>query len=124
MNSGYLILGFLLATVVWQVVAQSLGPVVGGWIYAWHIENFKKTGFTFKSEGEAHEWRERTIANSMNWGLIFLAIACGGLSGIFGFPILGFSKSVNPWSWARIIALCGTSWLLLAICHPAMLENF
>jgi len=57
----------------------------------------------------------------MNWGLIFLAVLCGGFAGAFGFPLIGFSRSVNPWSWARMIALCGSSWLVLSIVYQGML---
>ena len=44
----------------------------------------------------------------------------GSLAGAFGFPLIGFSRSVNPWSWARMIALCGSSWLVLSIVYPGM----
>ena len=120
MNSGYLLLGFLLVTIVWQVVAQSLGPIVGGWIYSLRVENLKKSRFVFNSEEEVQEWRDRTISNSLNWGLILLALFCGGLAGAFGFPLIGFSRSVNLWSWARIIALCASSWVVLSIVYPGM----
>ena len=120
MSSGYFLLGFLLVTIVWQIVAQSLGLVVGGWIYSLQVENLKKTGLNFSSEAELEEWRDRTIAGSMNWGLILLAVICGGLAGAFGFPLIGFSRSFNPWSWARIIALCGSSWFVLSIIHPGI----
>ena len=39
MDSGYFLLGLLLVTFVWQIVAQSLGPVVGGWLYGLQVEN-------------------------------------------------------------------------------------
>ncbi len=121
MNSGYFLLGFLLVTIVWQVVAQSLGPVVGGWLYGLQVENLKKSGYTFSSDEEVEEWRDKAIASSMNWGLILLAVICGGFAGAFGFPLIGFSRSTNPWSWARMIALCGSSWLVLSIVYPGML---
>ena len=89
-------LGLLLATFVWQIVAQSLGPVVGGWLYGFQVENLEKSGHTFNSEAKFLEWRDKAIASSMNWGLIFLAVLCGGLAGAFGFPLIGFSRSVNP----------------------------
>ena len=44
MNSGYFFLGLLLATFVWQIVAQSLGPVVGGWLYGFQVENLENSG--------------------------------------------------------------------------------
>ena len=121
MNPGYFFLGLLLVTFVWQIVAQSLGPVVGGWLYGLQVENLKKSGYTYNSEEELQEWRDRAISSSMNWGLIILAIFCGGFAGAFGFPLIGFSRSINPWSWARIITLCGSSWLVLSIIHPGML---
>lgn len=121
MDSGYFLLGLLLVTFVWQIVAQSLGPVVGGWLYGLQVENLKKSGYTYNSEEELQEWRDRAISSSMNWGLIILAILCGGFAGAFGFPLIGFSRSINPWSWARIISLCGSSWLVLSIIHPGML---
>ena len=120
MNSGYFFLGLLLATFVWQIVAQSLGPVVGGWLYGLQLQNLKKSGYIYSSEEELLEWRDKAIASSMNWGLIFLAVLCGGLAGAFGFPLIGFSRSINPWSWARMIALCGSSWLVLSIVYPGM----
>ena len=121
MDSGYFLLGLLLVTFVWQIVAQSLGPVVGGWLYGLQVENLKKSGYTYNSEEELEEWRVRAISSSMNWGLILLAVLCGGFAGAFGFPLIGFSRSINPWSWARIITLCGSSWLVLSIIHPGML---
>ena len=121
MDSGYFLLGLLLVTFVWQIVAQSLGPVVGGWLYGLQVENLKKSGHTYSSEEELQEWRDRAISSSMNWGLILLAVLCGGFAGAFGFPLIGFSRSINPWSWARIITLCGSSWLVLSIIHPGML---
>ena len=121
MNPGYFFLGLLLVTFVWQIVAQSLGPVVGGWLYGLQVENLKKSGYTYSSEEELQEWRDRAISSSMNWGLILLAVLCGGFAGAFGFPLIGFSRSINPWSWARIIALCGSSWFVLSIIHPGML---
>ena len=121
MDSGYFLLGLLLVTFVWQIVAQSLGPVVGGWLYGLKVENLKKSGYTYSSEEELQEWRDRAISSSMNWGLILLAVLCGGFAGAFGFPLIGFSRSINPWSWARIITLCGSSWLVLSIIHPGML---
>ena len=120
MNSGYLFLGLILATFVWQIVAQSLGPVVGGWLYGFQVANLEKSGHTFSSEAQFLEWRDKAIASSMNWGLIFLAVLCGGIAGAFGFPIIGISRSLNPWSWARMIALCGSSWLVLSIVYPGM----
>ena len=117
MNPGYLLLGFLLVTIIWQVVASSLGPILGGWIYSLRVESLRESTFIFNSEEEALEWRDRTIASSMNWGLILLALLCGGLAGGFGFPLIGISRSVNPWSWARIISLCGSSWLVLSIVY-------
>ena len=89
-------LGLLLATFVWQIVAQSLGPVVGSWLYGFQVENLEKSGYTFSSEAQFLEWRDKAIASSMNWGLIFLTVLCGGLAGAFGFPLIGFSRSVNP----------------------------
>ena len=124
MNSGIFLLGFLIATIVWQVVAQSLGPEVGKWLYGIRVDNFRKSGLTFNSEAEANRWRHETIASSMNWGLMLLALSCGGLAGICGFPLLGFSRSTNGWSWARIITLCGSSWIALSIVHPSMLESY
>ena len=121
MDSGYFLLGLLLVTFVWQIVAQSLGPVVGGWLYGLQVENLKKSGHTYSSEEELQEWRERAISSSMNWGLILLAVLCGGFAGAFGFPLIGFSRSINPWSWARMFSLCGSSWLVLSIIHPGML---
>ena len=121
MDSGYFLLGLLLVTFVWQIVAQSLGPVVGGWLYGLQVENLKKSGYTYNSEEELQEWRDRAISSSMNWGLILLAVLCGGFAGAFGFPLIGFSRSINPWSWARIITLCGSSWLMLSIIHPGMI---
>ena len=121
MDSGYFLLGLLLVTFVWQIVAQSLGPVIGGWLYGLQVENLKKSGYTYNSEEELQEWRDRAISSSMNWGLILLAVLCGGFAGAFGFPLIGFSRSINPWSWARIITLCGSSWLVLSIIHPGML---
>ncbi len=70
MNPGYFFLGLLLVTFVWQIVAQSLGPVVGGWLYGLQVENLKKSGYTYSSEEELQEWRDKAIASSMNWGLI------------------------------------------------------
>ena len=121
MNPGYFFLGLLLVTFVWQILAQSLGPVVGGWLYGLQVENLKKSGYRYGSEEELQEWRDRAISSSMNWGLILLAVLCGGFAGAFGFPLIGFSRSINPWSWARIITLCGSSWLVLSIIHPGML---
>ncbi len=122
MNSGLFLLSFLIATIVWQVIAQVAGPPVGKWIYSLRVENFKQSGFSFRSDEDAEAWMKKTITSSMNQGLLILAIACGALIGTFGLPLIGFSRSVNPWSWARIIALCGTSWIFVGIFHPTLLS--
>ena len=49
MNSGYFFLGLLLAT-IWQIITQSLGPVVGGSLYGFQAENLEKSGYPFSSE--------------------------------------------------------------------------
>jgi len=122
MNSGLFLLSFLIATVVWQGIAQIAGPPVGQWIYGLRVDNFKKSGLSFRSDEDAEAWVKKTINSSMNQGLLLLAIACGALIGTFGLPLIGFSRSVNPWSWARIIALCGTSWIFVGIFHPSLLS--
>jgi hypothetical protein len=53
-----------------------------------------------------------------NISLLFLAAVCGGLTGFFGFPLNGFSKSVDGGSWLRIIVLCGVSWLVAGALYP------
>ena len=95
MNSGYFFLGLLLATFVWQIVAQSLGPVVGGWLYGFQVENLEKSGYTFSSEEQFLEWRDKAIPSSMNWGLIFLAVLCCGLDGAFRLLIIGLAEALT-----------------------------
>ena len=122
MNSGLFLLSFLIATVIWQVVAEIAGPPVGKWIYGLRVENFKKSRLSFRSDVDAEDWVKKTITSSMNQGLLLLAMVCGAVIGAFGLPLIGFSRSVNPWSWARIIALCGTSWVFVGIFHPNLLS--
>ena len=120
MNQGLLLLSFFIATFAWQGVVQIAGPLVGKWIYCFRIKNFKNSGLSFSSDTDAENWAKKTITSSMNLGLLLLALICGALIGSCGLPLIGFSRTLNPWSWARIGTLCSTSWIVVGIIHPNM----
>ncbi len=115
MNSVSLLIGFLVASLGWQLMANLLGPKVAQFIYRTRVNKLKDSGFTFIDQDQMDSWTKKTVESSYNYGLLILAMLCGMIAGGFGFPLIGFSRSTNLWSWIRIGTLCGSSWIVIGI---------
>ena len=118
MNSGSLLIGFLVASFGWQLIANLLGPKVAQYIYRIRVNRLRDSGLTFTDQYQMDSWAEKTAQSSYNYGLLILAIICGMISGGFGFPLIGFSRSTNLWSWIRVGTLCASSWIVIGIVYP------
>ena len=117
MNSGSLLIGFLVASFGWQLIANLLGPKVAQFIYRIRVNNLKDSGLTFTDQDQMDSWAKKTVESSYNYGLLILALLCGMISGGFGFPLIGFSRSTNLWSWIRVGTLCASSWIVIGIVY-------
>ena len=115
MNSGSLLIGFLVASLGWQLIANLLGPKVAQFIYRIRVNNLKDSGLTFTDQDQMDSWAKKTVESSYNYGLLILAMLCGMIAGGFGFPLIGFSRSTNLWSWIRVGTLCASSWIVIGI---------
>ena len=118
MNSGSLLIGFLVASFGWQLIANLLGPKVAQFIYHIRLNKLKDSGLTFTDQDQIDSWTKKTFESSYNYGLLILAILCGMVAGGFRFPLIGFRRSTNLWSWIRIGTLCASSWIILGIIYP------
>ena len=118
MNSGSLLIGFLVASIGWQLIANLLGPKVAQFIYRIRVNNLKDSGLTFTDQDQMDSWAKKTVESSYNYGLLILAFLCGMIAGGFGFPLIGFSRSTNLWSWIRVGTLCASSWIVIGIVYP------
>ena len=118
MNSGSLFIGFLVASLGWQLIANLLGPQVAQFIYRIRVNKLKDSGLTFSDQDQMDSWLKKTVESSYNYGLLILAMLCGMIAGGFGFPLIGFSRSTNLWSWIRVGTLCASSWIVIGIVYP------
>ena len=87
-------------------------------LYRIRVKRLKDSGLTFTDQDQMDSWANKTFQSSYNYGLLILAMLCGMISGGFGFPLIGFSRSTNLWSWIRIGTLCGSSWIVIGILYP------
>ena len=119
MSGARLLIGFLVATLGWQYVARMAGPPLAKWLYRRRVAARQDSGLTFESESAMKAWAEQASASSTNLSLLALAAGCGAVAGMLNFPLIGFSRSVNGWSWLRIITLCAVSWLVAVALYPS-----
>ena len=119
MSGSQVLVSLFLVTIGWQLIAQSAGPVLARRLYVRRVAARESSGRPFESEAAMREWAEREAASSMNVSLLCLAAVCGAVAGALNFPLIGFSRSTNGWSWLRLVALCGVSWLVAATMHSA-----
>lgn len=70
---------------------------------------------SFSDQAAAEKWVSKTANRSVNIALVILATVFGTFAGLLNFPLIGFSRSLNFWSWLRILVLIGSSWLLASI---------
>ena len=112
MNSGSLLIGFLVASLGWQLIANLLWPKVAQFIYRIRVNKFKDSGLTFSDQHQMDSWLKKTVESSYNYGLLILAMLCGMIAGGFGIPLIGFSRSTNLWGWIRVCTLCARVGLL------------
>ncbi len=120
MYSGSLLIGFIVASLGWQLVANLLGPKVAQLIYRIRVKRIRDSGFIFVDQDHMDSWAKKIVESSYNYGLLILAMLCGMIAGGFGFPLIGFSRSTNLWSWIRIGTLCGSSWIVIGIFYPGL----
>ena len=120
MYSGSLLIGFIVASLGWQLVANLLGPKVAQLIYRIRVKRIRDSGFIFVDQDHMDSWAKKIVESSYNYGLLILAMLCGMIAGGFGFPLIGFSRSTNLWSWIRIATLCGSSWIVIGIFYPGL----
>ena len=119
MSGARLLIGFVVATLGWQYVARMAGPPLAKWFYRRRVAARQGSGPTFENDSAMKAWAEKTSASSMNLSLVALAAGCGAVPGMLNFPLIGFSRSVNGWSWLRIITLCAVSWLVAVMLYPS-----
>ena len=120
MYSGSLLIGFIVASLGWQLIANLLGPKVAQLIYRIRVNKIRNSGFTFTDQDHMDSWAKKTFESSYNYGLLIIAMLCGMTAGGLGFPLIGFSRSTNLWSWIRIGTLCGSSWIVIGIFYPEL----
>ena len=118
MNSASLLIGFLIVSLGWQLIANLLGPKFAQFIYRIRVNKLKDSGLTFTDQDQIDSWTKKTFESSYNYGLLILAMLCGMVAGGFGFPLIGFRRSTNLWSWIRVGTLCASSWIILGIIYP------
>tara|TARA_A100001388_G_C28307459_1_gene283747 strand:+ start:104 stop:433 length:330 start_codon:yes stop_codon:yes gene_type:complete len=109
MNSASLLIGFLIVSLGWQLIANLLGPKFAQFIYRIRVNKLKDSGLTFTDQDQIDSWTKKTFESSYNYGLLILAMLCGMVAGGFGFPLIGFTRSTNLWSWIRVGTLCVSS---------------
>jgi len=117
-SGAQLLISLIVVTVGWQLMAQAAGPPLAQWLYRKKVEDLRGSGLQFESREAVDAWAVKASTDSMNVALLALAAGCGLVAGIIGYPLIGISRSTNGWSWARVLTLCGTSWLAMAVLHP------
>ena len=73
MNSGSLLIGFLVAILGWQLVGNLLGPKVAQFIYRIRINRLRDSGLTFIDHDQIDKLTKKTVESSYNYGLLILA---------------------------------------------------
>lgn len=112
MSGLQLILSFIVVTFGWRMIAKALGPVLAKKFYANKVAAVQAAGTRFENQAAMQAWAEQASASSVNMALLLIAAGVGAVAGAFNFPLIGFSRSMNGWSWLRVITLCGVSWLV------------
>ena len=107
-----LLLGIIVATVGWILIAQKLGPPVAKWLYDRQLARLRADRVKFPNPDLEKKWQQETMRRSLNLGLIVLAVLVGGLAGLVNFPLIGFTPSLKGWSWVRVGILTVTSWIV------------
>ena len=120
MNSSSLLIGLLVASLGWQLIANLLGPKVAQFIYRIRVNRLRDSGLTFTYQDQMDTWAKKTVESSYNYGLLILAMLFGMIAGGLGLPLIGFSRSTNLWSWIRVGTLCASSWVVIGIVYPGI----
>jgi len=110
MSGVQLLLSFAFVTLGWQFVARLAGPALAKRFYHAKVAALQPSDTRAQHEAAQH---------AMNMALLVLAAACGAVAGVLNFPLVGFSRSLNGWSWLRILALCGVSWAVALTVHAS-----
>jgi len=110
-----LLLGILVATVGWIFIAQKLGPPLAKWLYDRQVSRLRADRVKFPNPELEKKWQQDTSRRCLNQALIVLAVGTGALAGLVNFPLIGFSRSLNGWSWARVGILTVTSWVVAGL---------
>jgi Na+/glutamate symporter len=110
-----LLLGIIVATVGWIFIAQKLGPPLAKWLYDRQVARLRADRVKFPNPDLEKKWQQDTSRRCLNQALIVLAVGTGALAGVLNFPLIGISRSLNPWSWARVGILTLTSWVVTAV---------
>jgi hypothetical protein len=118
MSGMQLLLSFAMVTIGWQLVARIVGPILAKKLYLNQVAAVTTSGRSFGNEAAQRAWAEQASARAVNMSLLLLAAGCGIVAGLMNFPLIGFSRSFNGWSWLRVLTLCGTSWIVALALHP------
>ena len=109
-----LLLGIIVATVGW-IFVQKLGQPLAKWLYDRQLARLRADRVKFPNPDLEKKWQRDTERRCLNQALIVLAVGMGALAGAVNFPLIGFSPSLNGWSWARVGILTATSWIVAAL---------
>ncbi|HEX4600403.1 MAG TPA: hypothetical protein VH116_03330 [Gemmatimonadales bacterium] len=112
-----LLLGFLIVTLGWGLIARTFGPPLGQVLYREKLRRRQANGVTVPTQEAEQAWAQQAGTRSLNIALILLALACGAAAGLLNFPLIGFSRSLNGWSWLRILTLMATSWIVTLLVY-------
>ena len=118
MNSGSLLIGFLVASLGWQLVANLLGPKAAQFIYFIRVNRLRDSGLIFTDQDQMDSWAKKTVESPYNYGLLILAMLCGMIAGRFRFPLIGFIRSNVIWNWKRVGILYASTWINIGIVYP------
>ena len=110
-----LLLGIIVATVGWIFVSRKFGPPVAKWLYDRQLARLRADRVKFPNPDREKKWQQDTMRRTLNQALIALAILMGALAGLANFPLIGFTPSLKGWSWARVVILTVTSWIVAAL---------
>lgn len=117
MSGLKLLLSFAIVTLGWQLVARLFGPPLARRLYQSKVAG--AAGTAFANDAARQAWATEAGTHAMNMALLMLAALCGAIAGLCNFPLIGFSRSLNGWSWLRIIALCGVSWAVALMMYSS-----
>ena len=118
MNFGSLLIGFLVASLFWQLIAKIIRPKISQFIYCIIVNRLRDSGLIFTDQDQMDSWAKKTVESSYNYGLLILAMLCGMIAGRFRFPLIGFSRSNVIWNWKRVGILYASTWIVIGIVYP------